>query len=80
MAVNLGKGEPLSLETHRHQGLQYPPLGPRCFKPTLYEHFIDCVIKKSAPEVSGREGLAALSVAAAAYRSLKSRRWEPVLV
>lgn len=76
--VNLGKGEPVSFETRGQEGFSNPPLKPDCFKPTLYEHFVDCVRNGATPEVSGEEGARALAVAETAYRAARAGAWANV--
>ena len=78
LSVNLGKGDPVAVEARSQEGLHYPDLTPDCFKPALYEHFLDCVRTGKTPETSGAVGAAALAVAEGAYASVRSRRWETI--
>ena len=78
LSVNLGKGDPVAVEARNQEGFHYPDLTPDCFKPTLYEHFLDCILTGKTPETSGAVGAAALAVSEAAYASIRSHRWENI--
>ncbi|MGH7739645.1 MAG: Gfo/Idh/MocA family protein [bacterium] len=76
--LNLGVGEPLVLERRKNRQRILPPLPKDVFKPSIYQHFVDCIRTGQEPWVSPRAGLAALRIIEAGYQSI--RRGKPVSV
>lgn len=72
--LNLGKGDPVAVESRRREGKFYPSLEPRDFRPSAFQHFVDCALHGKRPWVDGREGWENLEVSLAAYASLRQRR------
>jgi len=56
----------------------YPPIGPGSGWENAVHHFIDCVLGKEKPLVTGEEGARSMSVILAAYESAKRGRWAKV--
>jgi predicted dehydrogenase len=69
--LNLGMGEPLVLELRKTPGRILPPLAKDAFKPSIYQHFVDCIQKGKKPWVPGEDGLKALQVIEAGYESIR---------
>ncbi len=74
--LNLGNGEPLVLELRKGSGRFLPPLAKDAFKPSIYQHFVDCAVTGQKPSVTAGDGLRALQVIQAGYESI--RRGIPV--
>jgi len=72
--LNLSMGEPLVLELRRTPGRILPPLAQDAFKPSIYQHFVDCVRLGKKPWVSAWDGLRALQVIEAGYESIRKGR------
>jgi predicted dehydrogenase len=70
LALNLAKGDPITVELRNQEGSIYPPLAKDAFSPTIYEHFIDCIRRKKEPSCSGEEGLRTVELIEAGYRSM----------
>jgi UDP-N-acetylglucosamine 3-dehydrogenase len=76
--LNLGRGEPLVLELRKSAGHVFPPLAKDVFKPSIYQHFVDCVRTGQKPWVTAQDGLRALQVIQAGYASI--RRGVPISI
>jgi predicted dehydrogenase len=74
LALNLAKGDPITLQTQGKEGKQFPMLDPGSFSPTLYEHFVDCVRSGAGPSVGGEEGLRTLELIEEGYRVMRARK------
>jgi predicted dehydrogenase len=68
--LNLGKGEPLVLETRKNPGPLFPPLSKHVFKPSIYQHFVDCALGLQKPWIRPEDGLRAIEVIQAGYQSI----------
>ena len=76
--LNLGKGEPLVLETRKNQSPVFPPLSKHVFKPSIYQHFVDCALGLQKPWLGPEDGLRAVRVIEAGYQSI--RRGTPISI
>jgi UDP-N-acetylglucosamine 3-dehydrogenase len=68
MSINLGKGEPITLELRNKPGREFPDLDKDSFSPTIYQNFIDCIRNHKTPMVSGEQGLRTIELVEAGYR------------
>ncbi len=68
MSVNLGKGEPITIEYRNKALREFPDLDKSSFSPTIYEHFLDCIRRKKIPVTSGEQGLRTIEMIEAGYR------------
>jgi predicted dehydrogenase len=68
MSINLGKGEPITVEYRNKPQREFPDLDKGSFSPTIYENFLDCIRKRKTPMVSGEEGLKTIELVEAGYR------------
>jgi len=71
LAINLAKGDPITLEYRAQEGKTYPPLDKDSFSPSIYEHFVQCVKHGKTPWVSGEDGLRAVELVEAGYRAIQ---------
>jgi len=69
LLVNLAKGDPIIVEYRHNNRKVYPPLPKSAFKPSLYEHFLDCIRRHKEPWMSGAEGLKTVRLIEAGYKS-----------
>jgi predicted dehydrogenase len=72
--VNLAKGDPITLQYRNKDEKIYPSLLKSAFKPSLYQHFVDCVREGREPWVGGREGVKNVELIEAGYRSAREHR------
>ncbi len=68
MSINLGKGEPITVEYRNKPGREFPDLDKDSFSPTIYENFLDSIRKNKTPMVSGEQGLKTIELIEAGYR------------
>jgi len=68
MSINLGKGEPITVEYRNKPGREFPDMDKDSFSPTIYGHFIDCIRRHKTPLVSGEQGLKTIELVEAGYR------------
>ena len=68
MSINLGKGEPITVEYRNKPEREFPDLDKSSFSPTIYENFLDCIRQKKEPSVSGEQGLRTIELVEAGYR------------
>lgn len=81
LSLNLSRGEPIAVEQRgKKTGREYPKLPSWAFRPTSFQHFVDCVRTGKKPQVDFQEARRALEVCWAAYASLKKKQWEKVTV
>jgi predicted dehydrogenase len=71
LALNLSKGDPITLSLLGGKGKFHPPLFPQSFRPTIYEHFAQSIRKGTQPSTSGRDGLEVLRMIEEGYRFLR---------
>ncbi len=71
LAVNLSKGDPITLSLLNSKGKSHPPLSSRSFSPTIYGHFVESIRKGTQPSTSGRDGLEVLRMIEEGYRFLR---------
>ena len=76
--LNLGQGEPLVLETRKNAGPLFPALAKESFKPSIYQHFVDCARGLAEPRLTPQMGERALQVIQSGYESI--RRQGPVFI
>ncbi len=72
--VNLSKGDPITLQYRDKDEKIYLPLMKKCFRPSLYDHFADCVKNQKEPWSDGVEGLNTVRIIEAGYQSERERR------
>lgn len=72
LALNLSKGDPITLSLLEGKGKIHPPLSAKSFRPTIYEHFIQSIRKGTQPSTSGKDGLEVLRMIEEGYRFLRS--------
>jgi predicted dehydrogenase len=68
LSLNLAKGEPITIQYRNREGKEFPPLDKDSFSPSIYEHFVDCILRNKKPWVSGQEGLRTVELIEAGYR------------
>ena len=68
LALNLAKGDPITIKLRKAEGQNFPPLAKDSFSPTIYEHFIDCIRSKKDLLSSAEEGLRTVELIEAGYR------------
>jgi predicted dehydrogenase len=71
LAINLSKGDSITLSLLRGRGKTQPHLHPRHFKLTIYEHFIQSIRKGTQPFTSGKDGLQVLRMIEEGYRFIR---------
>jgi len=71
LALNLSKGDPITLTRLNGKSILHPSLSPQNFKPTIYEHFVQCILKAKPPSPSGLEGMEVLRMIEEGYRFLR---------
>jgi predicted dehydrogenase len=69
--AKVGKGEDPNCTLEE----SYPAIGPGGGWENAVHYFIDCVINKQKPFVSGEEGRETIKVILAAYESNKTGKW-----
>jgi predicted dehydrogenase len=71
LSINLAKGDPITVELRNQEGKTTPDLDKESFYPSIYEHFIDCVLNGKTSWVSGEEGLKTVELIEAGYRLIR---------
>ncbi len=71
MALNLAKGDPITVELRNQESPIFPTLAKDSFSPSIYEHFIDCIRNKRIPWSSGEEGLRTVELIEMGYRLIR---------
>ena len=73
LSLNLAKGDPITVQFRKQEGKSHPALERDCFYPSLYEHFLDCILKGKSPWVTGEDGLRTLELIEAGYGFLRQK-------
>ena len=68
LSVNLGKGEPLTIDYRNKSEREFPDLDKNSFYPTIYQNFVDSIREHKTPLVTGEQGLRTIELVEAGYR------------
>lgn len=71
LALNLSKGDPITVSLLKGNRKFHPVLSPKSFRPTIYGNFIQSILKGTQPSTSGNDGLEVLRMIEEGYRFLR---------
>ncbi len=71
LAINLSKGDSITLSRLDKRGVVHPGIEPQSFSPTIYEQFVQCIQQEVEAIPSGKDGLEVLRMIEEGYRFLR---------